>query len=592
MLWLLLTLLLILAWAALRFLPAGADGHMPLPYLIALIPYLWIPSLACAVAASMIAQWWLFAVALLITALLACSSWPYWKNRFPFEWLKSRHAVRHTAANETTVGETTADASATDDSATAATTTPAGATLISVPSKAHPTSTATQPASVSQSATAASHRSTASSSESGAPATVAIQSAPAAQRETSTFTTASAEPPAPANASMPFDPSRTPLARFTVMTVNCRYGRASAEGIVAAVRTHCVAVLALQELTRDLVDELDASGISLLLPYRHLGEDKISDNGGFNGIWTRFEAVTAQTSTVDIPAADVPSFTIAFPQPIPAYEFDVADTLSEAPGESGDTAASSDSLAVSEDADASFLAASSESNDATGDSSDVPTRQGDSTTSSGASTEDDDAGDSSDTPINSSGAPVTSRTSVTPSRTPTGSDGCSAHPDIATFSGDIAGQTDASYASDDNRTIVDDDAYDRGTVAVTFASAHTKSPMRGCRYWSDGIIGLGELVRQRHDDTMPIHYETVVLGDLNASLDHPSFRKLLAAGFQDANLTVAQGVAPTFPSWLPWPRIVLDHVLTTPRIAPIHVESFPIEGTDHLALTAALVVHP
>ena len=45
--------------------------------------------------------------------------------------------------------------------------------------------------------------------------------------------------------------------RFRVMTLNCRYGRANAAAIVSAVKEHDVAVLALQELTDDLVAALE-----------------------------------------------------------------------------------------------------------------------------------------------------------------------------------------------------------------------------------------------------------------------------------------------------------------------------------------------
>lgn len=176
--------------------------------------------------------------------------------------------------------------------------------------------------------------------------------------------------------------------RFRVMTLNCRYGRANAAAIVSAVKEHDVAVLALQELTDDLVAALDEAGLSDLLPYRQLGESKETDNGGFNGIWIRIEPSDTSPITAVIPAADVPG--VCFP----------IDAM-------------------------------------------------------------------------------------------------------------------------------------RG---ITFVSAHPKSPMRGCRDWSAGIIGLGELATSQKQGDI-----TVVLGDLNSGTDHPSFRKLLDAGFQDAALTEAKG---------------------------------------------------
>lgn len=70
-------------------------------------------------------------------------------------------------------------------------------------------------------------------------------------------------------------------------------------------------MLALQELTDDLVAALDEAGLSDLLPYRQLGESKETDNGGFNGIWIRIEPSDTSPITAVIPAADVPG--VCFP---------------------------------------------------------------------------------------------------------------------------------------------------------------------------------------------------------------------------------------------------------------------------------------
>ena len=122
---------------------------------------------------------------------------------------------------------------------------------------------------------------------------------------------------------------------------------------------------------------------------------------------------------------------------------------------------------------------------------------------------------------------------------------------------------------------------------VTFCSAHPKSPMRGCADWSAGILGLGAIARA---SVIGNHNIAVVLGDLNSSTDHPSFRALLKSGFKDASLTQAAGPTLTFPRWIPWPRIELDHILFTPGLNPSGVQSFEIPDTDHLALTAMLAL--
>lgn len=122
---------------------------------------------------------------------------------------------------------------------------------------------------------------------------------------------------------------------------------------------------------------------------------------------------------------------------------------------------------------------------------------------------------------------------------------------------------------------------------VTLASAHPKSPMRGCPAWSAGIRGLGAIAGMAHGER---HGIGVVMGDLNSSIEHPSFRALLAGGFHDANRTQATRFVVTFPSWLKWPHLELDHVLFTDGPKPSGVESFVIDGTDHYALTATLTL--
>lgn len=334
-------LTLLVLWWALRFLPAGAEGHLPLPYLIALIPFLWTPALLLAVVAAVLGCWPLAVAAVALAVIVAL--------RVPLHRLSLRETSRETKRE--TYCETHPDTSDT---------------------------------------TAYGH-------------------------------------------------DEHPDAPITVMTLNCRFGRADADAIMDAVRAHDVDVLALQELTADLVGALDAAGIRDVLPHRQLGEDRPTDNGGFNGLWTRLAPVVAASSSAQIPAADVP-----------------------------------------------MIVAS-------------PTRNG---------------------------RPA-----------------------------------------------------DAPDAAIAFASAHTKSPMRGCRAWSRGIVGLGRLALQR---------ATVVLGDLNCGIDHPSFRKLLAAGFRDASMSALRKPMVSFPSWLAWPRIELDHVLISGGIDAERVETLTIPGSDHLATVAAL----
>lgn len=355
---LLVLLGLIALWWALRFLPAGADGHGALPYLIAFVRFLWIPSAAILAIALAFRHWVVAALAALLIAVMFVFVSPWYRKK---------------------------------------------------------------------------HNGSAKRSQQKEPAQ---------------------------NQQIQNDDNS-----YTVMTLNCRYGLADPQGIVDAVRSNDISILALQELTQDLVTALDRVGLRALLPYCQLGKSRKSDNGGFNGIFSRTKPDVQAESTVDIAAADVPHCRIN---------------------------------------------------------------------------------------------------------------------------------------------------------GVAVYSAHPKSPMRGCEDWSRGIINLATLGQGTSDNpdisqgdavtqvsvginaiatqndsfnvssAVAAPCETIVMGDLNSNLDHPSFRRLLNAGLQDAGLNVSHGVAASFPQWLPWPRLELDHILATSGLVASNVRTLTITGSDHLALLAEL----
>ena len=215
-----IVLIVLIAWLALTELPAGWDGHKPLPYLIALTPFLWIPFTALAIVSVCLHAWpfAICAVVMIIASLMRQSA--YWLNGIK------------------------------------------------------------------------------------APNTAAALARRLAERK-------AREAGATANADRPRK-SHPDHGQFRVLTLNCRYGHADAERVVGLVRDEDVAVLALQELSDDLVARLDAAGLNALLPYHELGEALPTDNGGFNGVWMRVEPSASTPTGVPIPAADVPTMTIPF----------------------------------------------------------------------------------------------------------------------------------------------------------------------------------------------------------------------------------------------------------------------------------------
>jgi endonuclease/exonuclease/phosphatase (EEP) superfamily protein YafD len=92
-----------------------------------------------------------------------------------------------------------------------------------------------------------------------------------------------------------------PGAPLRLLTLNALGGRADAALMVTAVREHRVDVLAVQELTGELVSRLDAAGLADLLPFAHV--DPRHGSAG-TGLWSRWPLAAA---------ADVPGLTHASP---------------------------------------------------------------------------------------------------------------------------------------------------------------------------------------------------------------------------------------------------------------------------------------
>lgn len=245
-----------------------------------------------------------------------------------------------------------------------------------------------------------------------------------------------------------------------VMTLNCRYGKASASEIIEITKKHHVNTLLLQELSKSLVKNLEKLGIYEIFPTSCVGAQSEHNNGGFNAIFTQYSAISTCNDSVKIEAASVPSVT----------------------------------------------------------------------------------------------------------------------------------------------TCLDFGANEK--VLVKFASAHPKSPMRGCAAWSNGIRALAtidsttdsfadctnECADESTSKTCDLATLTIVTGDLNSTVDHPSFRSLLKYGFTDVALSLGKRLR-TWPTWLKWPNLTLDHVLFCAKNCKSNAlwqKNVVVDSTDHLAYIAAI----
>lgn len=127
-------------------------------------------------------------------------------------------------------------------------------------------------------------------------------------------------------------------------------------------------------------------------------------------------------------------------------------------------------------------------------------------------------------------------------------------------------------------------------LLITFASAHPKSPMRGCAAWSSGIMALAKIGENHNENN--VKKVKIIGGDLNSTPDHPSFRALLKSGFLDASMQIGKRLK-TWPTWQKWPNLALDHVLvksTGCNAIATEQRAIRVDGSDHFALIVCVSI--
>jgi endonuclease/exonuclease/phosphatase (EEP) superfamily protein YafD len=104
--------------------------------------------------------------------------------------------------------------------------------------------------------------------------------------------------------------------------------------------------------------------------------------------------------------------------------------------------------------------------------------------------------------------------------------------------------------------------------------------------WRDDLQTVVDTAARVHPD--------LVVGDFNATIDHPPMRALADLGYRDTGELANQGWQPTWPSsgardvlGVPVPSLVqIDHVLVGPRLAAISMRTVVIPDSDHRAVLA------
>ena len=104
--------------------------------------------------------------------------------------------------------------------------------------------------------------------------------------------------------------------------------------------------------------------------------------------------------------------------------------------------------------------------------------------------------------------------------------------------------------------------------------------------WRDDLQTVVETAARVHPD--------LVVGDFNATADHPPMRALADLGYRDVGELANQGWQPTWPSsgardvlGIPVPSLVqIDHVLVGPRLAAVSMHTVVVPDSDHRAVVA------
>jgi endonuclease/exonuclease/phosphatase (EEP) superfamily protein YafD len=113
---------------------------------------------------------------------------------------------------------------------------------------------------------------------------------------------------------------------------------------------------------------------------------------------------------------------------------------------------------------------------------------------------------------------------------------------------------------------------------VDLVAMHMPTPLVDLDAWQRDLATAAAVGRMADGPTL-------LIGDLNASYWHPSFRRLLDVGFVDAHTAAGSGFSTSWPTdwWIP-PFVRLDHALTIGGLVSTEIADFEIPGSDHRGL--------
>ena len=125
------------------------------------------------------------------------------------------------------------------------------------------------------------------------------------------------------------------------------------------------------------------------------------------------------------------------------------------------------------------------------------------------------------------------------------------------------------------------------SIPIRFVAVHPMAPTTPTRtsQWASEYKSLPSAF----SGELPL----VLAGDFNATLDNSVFRDLLETGYRDAADVTGEGLVSTWPSRIEWKLpVTLDHVLAEKGISFGDYDVEKIDGTDHRAVFAELIMPP
>jgi len=129
------------------------------------------------------------------------------------------------------------------------------------------------------------------------------------------------------------------------------------------------------------------------------------------------------------------------------------------------------------------------------------------------------------------------------------------------------------------------------TGTLRLLAVHPRPPVGEATAWrtDQGVVRHAARASSRR---------TVIVGDLNATMDHVPLRTLVGLGFEDAATQADSRWQPTWPAagqvtrlGVAVPSLVpIDHVFVSKGVRAVATKTVTIQGTDHRALLARLLV--